>query len=173
VSRVWSAAGIELSFHRIGRAGWSHEGVLRSWAEAPWQPLDDGVAVACLAVDAVWLGLTNTALEAATVIFTAAPGPGSRRLQVPPDWQLGWLPGPDAQPVPLELAGAPTYAYRIDVHRKGDTPDASFGLLLMSPAAWALQFKPIELPPAEPPPPMRGYSRMVRPRGLSSMPRDA
>ena len=170
---MWSAAGIELSFHRIGRSGWSHEGVLRSWAEAPWQPFDDGVSVACLAVDAVWLGLTNTVAEAATVTFTAALGSGSRCLQVGPDWQLSWLPGLDAQPVPLELAGAPTHAYRIDVQRKRDTFDASFGLVLMSPAAWALQFEPIKLLPAEPPPAMRGYSRMVRPRRLDLTPRDA
>lgn len=169
---MWYAAGIEFSFHRIGRAGWTHDAVLRSWAEALWQPFDDGIAVACLTDDALWLGLTNTGAEPAGLTLTSAAGPHSRQLQLPPDWQLGWLFGPDTQPVPLELAGLSNNAYRIAVHRKGGTPDASFGLVLMSPAAWDLHFDPIELTPAEQPPPIRVYSRMVRPRGFGQNSRD-
>jgi len=176
---LWSAAGIDLSFHRIGRAGWTHDGVLRSWAEAPWLPFGGGVAIACLPGDAVWLGLTNTAaspagvtLAAAAAAAAAAAGAGLRRLQVPPDWQLGWVLGADAQPLPLELAGAPTNAYCMDVIRDGGTPGATFPLVLMSPAAWASQFGSIEIPPAEQPPPVPAYSRMVRPRGLGSTTHD-
>ena len=170
---MWSAAGIELSFHRIGRAGWAHDGVLRSWAEAPWLPFDGGVAIACLPGDAVWLGLTNTAALPAGVTLAAASGAGMRRLQVPPDWQMGWVPGADAQPLPLELAGAATNAYCMDVIRDGDTPGATFPLVLMSPAAWGSQFGSIELPPAEQPPPVPAYSRVVRPRGLGSTTHDS
>ena len=169
---MWSAAGIELSFHRIGRAGWTHEGVLRSWAEAPWLPFDGGVAIACLPGDAVWLGLTNTAASPAGVTLATAAGASLRCLQVPPDWQLGWVPGADAQPLPLELGGASTNAYRMGVMRDGGTPGASFPLVLMSPSAWASQFGSIAVHPAEEPPPVPAYSRMVRPRDLGSTPRD-
>lgn len=160
---MWSAAGIEVSFHRIGLSSWVGDGVLRSWAEAPCEATPGGVAVACLPGEAVWLGLTHVG-EPATVVLNGLDGAGSTRLQVPPGWQLGALLGADERRHPLALGDALSRSYRLEVQRPAAAASASFELTLMSPAAWSSRFGPLELAPAERPPPVPPYSRIVRPK---------
>lgn len=166
-----SVAGLEITFHRLGAAGWTPGAVLRSWADAPWRLLqDNSIAVACLHGEMIWLGLTNTA-AAATVTLTAADGRATRSLCVPPDWQLGWLLNGEgdgerdgeeqAKPIALHH-GATSAAYRLALERAQPPASDTRALVLLSPAAWAAQFGPLQLAPAEMPPPVERYSRIVR-----------
>lgn len=161
---MFSVAGLDVSFHRLGREGWSSGMVLRSWGEAPWRPVDLGVAVACLAGEVIWLGLTNNASPAA-VACTNLEGGAERCLRVPPEWQLGWLLDGEGKAEPLALSKSPLITYRLNLRRAEQTTlSASLDLLLLSPAAWATRFEPLDLKPVEVPPPVPRYSRMVRPR---------
>lgn len=162
---MFSVAGLEFSFHRLGRAGWLPDTVMRSWAEVPWQPLEDGVAVACLPSEVIWLGLTNIA-SPATVTLTASEGRASRSLLVPPDWQLAWLLDGEGRAEPIALNNASSITYRLNLQRTNKGGFNSFDLALLSPTAWTAHFEPLDLTPAESPPPVLRYSRVVRPAGL-------
>lgn len=161
-----SFAGLEISFHRLGRAGWLPDTVLRSWAEVPWQLLEDGVAVACLPCEVIWLGLTNMASPPATVTLTASEGRATRSLLVPPDWQLAWLLDGEGRAEPIALNNAPSVTYRLNLKRPNKAGFNSFDIALLSPAEWAAHFEPLDLKPAELPPPVLRYSRVVRPTCL-------
>jgi hypothetical protein len=159
---VFRVAGLEVSFQRLGRRAWSTAGLLRSWGAAPWRSVPGGVAVACLADEALWLGLTTTA-EPATVRLETADGAWVRELAVPPDWQLGWLCH-DAETQPIALAvGAPCAGYRLRVMRASSPATQGCDLELLAPGEWRKRFGPLELAPAKEPPPVGRYSRVVPP----------
>lgn len=160
-----SVAGLDISFHRLGREGWSTESVLRSWAEAKCQIFEDGIVVACLPSEVIWLGLTNTA-ERASVVLTSLSDCSTRSLLVPPDWQLGWLLDLDGKQKPLALAEASSAIYRLEVRRTNPDKSTSVDLSLISPADWPSHLEPLNLTPAAVPPPVPRYSRIVRPKAF-------
>lgn len=169
---MWRAAGIEFSFHRLALAAWQPEGVLRHWADAPWQPLagapHSGVALACLPGEAVWLGLSNAGAPA-DVLLQGADAPPSLPLRVPPDWQL-CAHGPADRREPIALGGAAERRFVLRVQREGaQAREAAETLVLelLSPAAWAARHGPLDLAPAEEPPPMERYSRIARPKRVA------
>ena len=160
--RVLCVGGVDITFHRLGREAWSPGAVLRSWAVAPWQTQGHSVAVACLPGEVVWLGLSSDPSHPATVVLTAVQNSAARELNVPPDWQLGWLLDGAGHPTPQALGDERSAAYRVDLRRQGQV-GAVLDIDLLSPAAWAEQFEPLSLEPAEVPPPVPRYSRIVRP----------
>lgn len=160
---MFSVAGLDISFHRLGREGWSFGVVLRSWGDAPWRPVGVGVAVACLPGEVIWLGLTNKG-SPATVTCTSSEGHAARLLLVPPDWQLGWLLDGEGRAEPVALSNSPSVTYRLNLRRADQKVSESLDLLLLSPAAWATHFEALDLKPVEVPPPVLRYSRIVRPR---------
>jgi hypothetical protein len=154
--------GLEISFQRLGRRGWSPTGLLRSWARAPWRSVEGGVVVACLPDEAVWLGLT--ALDAAvSVRCESVDGAWWRELAVPPDWQLGWLQR-DAATRPIDLGGDARSAAQRLVVTGASLPDPMrCGVELVSPEEWRRRFGPLDLEPAVEPPPVGRYSRVIPP----------
>ncbi|WP_230181231.1 hypothetical protein [Aquabacterium sp. CECT 9606] len=160
---MWSVAGIKVSFHRIGLTDWTPSGVLRSWAEAHWQPTPGGVAIACLPTEALWLGFSDNP-RPAMVVLTCTDTAETARLQVPLQWQLGFLVGADAQNRPITLRNAASSNFRLDVQQREPTSRDSFELVLMSPLAWKTRFGPIDIAAAEPPAVVPAYSRIVRPK---------
>jgi hypothetical protein len=137
-------AGLEISFQRLGRSGWSSMGLLRSWAGATWRRVEGGVAVACCADDVVWLGLTATD-DPASVRCESADGTWHRELAVPPDWQLGWLQR-DASTRPIDLTGGVRCsAYRLRVTRASLQTPLDCDLELLAPEEWRRRFGPLEL----------------------------
>lgn len=161
---MYCIAGIEMSFHRIGRADWSPGPVLRSWAEAPWLPTDPGVAIACLPSDVIWLGLTAASRSLrATVSVHALPDGAVRLLRVPDEWQLGWLLDRQGRAVPLALHDAASTTYRVAIDTDGAQHTAMLKLALLSPPVWARRFGRVALAQAERPPSVPLYSRIARP----------
>ncbi len=155
-------AGLEISFQRIGRKGWSSTGLLRSWAIAPWHSVGAGVVVACRADEVVWLGLTATN-DPASVQCESADGAWQRELTVPPDWQLGWLQR-DSERRPVDLAGGvQCAAYRFRVTRASLQAPLVCEFELLAPEEWRRRFGPLELEPAVEPPPVGRYSRIIPP----------
>ena len=165
-SFLLSFAGLEFSFHRIGRAGWADDTVLRSWADAPWRMGDGLLSVACQPEEFVWLGIGNVGATA-TVVLTALNGSSTRTMSVPPEWQLGWLIGDDSQRWPIGLLGGETANYRLEVNRTYPISPTATHLTLLSPSAWSERFEPLELSSAEAPPPVPLYSRIVRTKGAA------
>ena len=165
-SFLLSFAGLELSFHRIGRVGWADDTVLRSWADAPWRMEDGLLAVACQPEEFVWLGIGN-ADATATVVLTALNGSSARTMSVPPEWQLGWLIADDSQRRPIGLFGDTTANYRLEVIRTYPVSPTETLLALLSPSAWSERFESLELSSAEVPPPVPLYSRVVRTKEAS------
>lgn len=162
---MFAIAGLEISFHRIGLAGWQPGDVLRSWAEAPWRATPHGVAVACRPEEALWLGIGNDGTSAELDLRRPVDG-ATRRLYLPNDWQLGWLLDPNGNALPIQLGDQPSVAHRMDI-RAGVHPDAANRqsitreMLLLSPTAWAAAFGPLELAPVSEPAPVPLYSRQV------------
>jgi hypothetical protein len=155
-------AGLELSFQRLGRRGWSPTGLLRSWAVASWRSIDGGVAIACRADEVIWLGLTATA-GAVAVRCESEDGAWSRELAVPPDWQLGWLRRVE-ESRPIDLAGdARRAACRLYVTQAPGSEPQCCTLELLAPDEWRRRFGPLELEPAAGPPPVGRYSRIIPP----------
>ena len=167
-SDVLSWSGLDISFQRLGRSAWSSRGVLRSWAQAPWERLPDGdLAVACLPGDAVWFGLTATG-SAARVRFESRNGLWVRELDVPPDWQLGWIQtARRKRPIALR-SGCQSASFVLSVRcPKAARPNA-LAILLLAPDAWRRLIGPLQLDPAEEPEPVGLYSRIMPARGERS-----
>lgn len=168
---MWSAGGIEVSFHRIGLAAWCGSGVLRSWADAPWRVVPEGVVVACGPDEALWLGLGVDGSRPSpghhdltdVTLTDAASGETARRI-LPRGWQLAALAGSDGAARPITLGAAPARRFRLDVVPPPGRPAECFELRLVAPAAWPSEWGPLDLSPAELPPPVAAYSRLVRPK---------
>lgn len=159
---VLSWAGLEVSFQRIGRASWSAEGILRSWSAAPWGAVPGGVAIACLPVEALWLGLSN-ASAAATVRLESQDGRWSREIVVPPGWQLGWIEsGVQTRPIALDR-GCQSARFRLRAQRAAEATPATLSIVLLALEGWRKRLGPLELEPVVEPAPVARYSRVVPP----------
>lgn len=165
---MWRAAGIEFSFHRLALAAWQPAGVLRHWADVPWQPKaeDRYVALACLPGEALWLGLSNDGAPASVMLQSIDAAQSSAPLVVPPDWQL-CAHGPADRRQPIALHGAAERRFLLHVDRRGRDGGAhktieTLALDLLSAAVWAARYGSLDLAPAEEPPPVERYSRVVR-----------
>jgi len=162
---VLSWGGIDISFQRFGRDAWSRAGILRSWAGAPWSTLPGGgIAVACCSSECVWFGLTATG-AAARVRFESGNGHWARDLNVPPDWQLGWIQsGTRKRPIALR-SDCQSAAFVLSVRCPKTAAAKCLALTLLAPDAWRLRVGPLELQPAEEPEPVQLYSRIMPPAG--------
>lgn len=164
---VLSWAGLEVSFQRIGRASWSAEGILRSWSAAPWGAVPGGVAIACLPVEALWLGLSNASAPA-TVRLESQNGRWSRGIVVPPDWQLGWIQrGVQTRPIALS-DGCQSARFLLRAQRAAESTSATLRILLLSPESWRRRIGPLELEQVVEPAPVIRYSRVVFPEGKAA-----
>lgn len=165
---MWRAACIEFSFHRLALAGWQPAGVLRHWADVPWQSTGKdqyfGVALACLPGEALWLGLNNVGAPASVLLQCVDAAQSSVPLLVPPDWQL-CAHGPADRRQPIALDGATERRFLLRVKREGqgarETAE-TLTLELLSSAIWAARYGSLNLVPAEEPPLVERYSRVVR-----------
>ncbi|WP_431101384.1 hypothetical protein [Roseateles noduli] len=167
----WTAAGFGFTCHRLGRSGWSRDQVLRSWAEAPWHRFRDGIAVACAGGEVLWLGITPPA-ESGAVTVSDAGGRVLRRLQCPPEWQLGWLPDARANPSPISPeASDPTSSdglpapHVLSLSATDGATRGRFALYVMTPATWVRVVGGEDLTAAPEPEPVARYSRIVKPPG--------
>lgn len=165
---MWRAAGIEFSFHRLALTAWQPTGVLRHWADVSWQSTDKepyfGVALACLPGEALWLGLNNADAPASILLQCANAVQSSVPQLVPPDWQL-CAHGPADRREPIALDGATQRRFLLHVQREGQgAPETAetLALELLSSAIWVARYGPLNLTPAEEPPPVERYSRIVR-----------
>jgi len=160
---VLSWGGLDISFQRFGRSAWSSTGILRSWAQAPWTELPQGgIAVACFPSEALWFGLTATG-TAARIRFASRSGSWTRDLDVPPDWQLGWIQSA-ARKRPIALRReCQSAAFVLSVRCPKTTQPKDLPITLLAPEAWKVQVGPLELQPAEEPEPVQLYSRIMPP----------
>lgn len=165
---MWLAAGIEFSFHRLAAAHWQPAGVLRHWADVPWQSTGTGqylgVALACLPGEALWLGVNNAGAPASVLLQGVDAAQSSMPLLVPPDWQLCAY-GPAGRRQPIVLGGAAERCFLLhvkredqDAHERAET----LTLELLSTAIWTARYGSLNLVPAEEPPLMERYSRIAR-----------
>jgi len=160
-------AGLEISFQRLGRAGWSAVTVVRSWAQAPWHRLSaDEVAVASLPDEVLWLGLNATG-RAACVRLRSRGGRWSRMLKVPPDWQLAWLQAEEGaagsgrkRPIALRR-GCQSASFALEVCCPGNARPTATTLTLLAPDVWRRIVGPPEIAPAEQPEEVMLYSRIM------------
>lgn len=162
-----SWGGLDISFQRFGLSAWASVGVLRSWAGAPWKLLHEStVAVACLPSEGVWFGLTAIT-DAARVRFESRSGRWVRELNVPPDWQLGWiLSAGRARPIALR-PNCRSSAFVLSVRCPKTAKQKSLAITLLAPERWMQRVGSLELRPAEKPEPVELYSRIMPPRGES------
>lgn len=170
---VLNWAGLEISFQRLGRVAWSADGIVRSWAQAPWSRLSaDEIAVASLPDEALWLGLNATG-AAVRVRLRSRGGRWQRELKVPPDWQLAWLAesaaggaaegaadGGRRQPIALRR-GCRSASYVLEVRRRATAAARVMALRLLAPDAWRRMIGPLQIAPAEEPEEVMLYSRIM------------
>lgn len=164
-SDVLSWGGLDISFQRLGRSAWSSTGVLRSWAGAPWKRLSEcAVAVACLHSECIWFGLTAGG-DGTHVRFESRGGSWVRDLDVPPDWQLGWIQREGRQrPIALR-PNCRSAAFVLSARCSNAVEPATLAITLLAPEAWRVRVGPLELVPAEEPELVLRYSRIMPPGG--------
>lgn len=164
-SDVLSWGGLDISFQRIGLRSWASVGVLRSWAGAPWQRLrESAVAVACCPSECVWFGLTASS-GGARVRFQSLGGRWVRDLNVPPDWQLGWIQSAGRErPIALR-PDCRSAVFVLTVRCPKTARPKTLAIKLLAPEAWRLLVGPLKMKPAEEPEPVLHYSRIMPPGG--------
>lgn len=167
----WTVAGFGFTCHRLGRSGWARDQILRSWAEAPWHRFRDGIAVTCAGGEVLWLGVTPPAASGAVTV-SDLKGRVLRRLQCPPEWQLGWLPDTRASPSPISPeASDPASSdgipapYVLSVCATDGATSGRFALYVMTPATWVRVFGEEARTAASEPEPVARYSRIAKPPG--------
>lgn len=159
-------AGIEISFQRLGRAAWTADGIVRSWAQAPWSQLSASeIAVALLPDEALWLGLNATGSAVHAALRSRGAG-WQRALKVPPDWQLAWLApagavdGSRRRPIALQR-GCRSASFVLEARRRANAPARVMALTLLAPDAWRRTIGPLQIAPAVEPEDVMLYSRIM------------
>lgn len=159
-------AGLEISFQRLGRAAWSADGIVRSWAQAPWCRLSaDAIAVASLPDEVLWLGLNATG-GAVRGRLRSRSGRWERALKVPPDWQVAWLAAGGAadggrrQPIGLRR-GCQSATYVLEVRQRATAEASVMAVTLLAPDTWCRKTGQSPIAPADEPEEVMLYSRIM------------
>lgn len=157
--------GLEISFQRIDLGAWASGRVLRSWAGAPWKRTSErAVAVACLPTECVWFGLSAGGVDA-RVRLQSRGGRWVRDLDVPPDWQLGWVQSAGRErPIALR-PNRRSAAFMLFVRCPKSAKPQTLAITLLAPEAWVQRVGPLLLEPATEPEPVLRYSRIMTPGG--------
>lgn len=156
-----SFAGLEFSFHRLGREAWLRVHCCVVGPMRPGRRCPSGIALACLSHEVVWLGIGQTGASA-ELMMIALDGRSSRRLRVPPDWQLAWLLDADGRPVPLRPDEAARSRYRLEVRRDSAVAPQALEVHVLAPSALLASLAAVELASAQEPPPVQRYSHIVK-----------
>jgi hypothetical protein len=143
---------LRVAVQRIATSHWRPSGALRSWALAPLHREGDTLLVPCGADESLWLGTWLEDGARAAVRVTEAAGGASAAVELPGDFQLTSLRGPDTAAVPLDLPEGGRRSLRVELDC--DSAQADVELILVEPATWAARTGRAAPAPLGGPPPL-------------------
>jgi hypothetical protein len=144
---------LRVALQRIAVTHWQPAGALRSWGLVPLHRDDDRLLAPAYADEALWIGawLEDAATQAELRVIDPLSGVRAE-LELPRDYQLAALPGPDGDPQPVARATATERSLRIQL--ACGTDRAEFDLVLLEPEDWSARSgQPPTVPLSGPPPP--------------------
>jgi hypothetical protein len=144
---------LRLAVQRIASSHWKPSGALRSWGLAPLHREGQALLVPCGTDETLWLGawLEDDAPGATLRVTDPATG-ASATADLPRDFQLGSLRGPDGTQLPLSLPGGGCRSLRLELGQ--DRIRTAMELVVLGPAAWASRTGRTAPAPLDQPPPL-------------------
>jgi hypothetical protein len=152
---VVALGSLRLAVQRIASSHWKPSGELRSWGLAPLHREGDALLVPCAAQETLWLGVwLEDGGSGARVRVTDEVTGMSAAVELPREFRLTALHGPDATDAPLTLPDGGCRRLRLEFDC--DTARAAAELVLLTPRAWAARAgregpAPLDQPPPLPP----------------------